>query len=868
VKLFDFKSDVQYCSHDYIWLLAERKITLNKRNGRTIWNSLLIVFLLIASLVWSGPSLASADRQPQHLAACGTPLDACWENGFHLPGVEGAVYAIVQDSQGTIYVGGNIISAGGIPVNNLAMWNGTTWLDIGGGVTHTNPSWQKVYALAVDVNDNLYVGGVFDHAGSVPANSLAKWTGSAWETIGGGTNGSVMVIKAVSGGIYVGGYFSQVGSIAANNIAYRDFQTSSWVTLGSGVDDAVYAIEFEPISNSWFVGGDFFNAGGVSAYGIARYIGGGVWEAVGGGLLNQGGSVYTLLRVARDGGGYDLYVGGSFSQVGATVDAHNIARWDGSTWYALNYGTSGEVKAMVITASGDLIVAGDFSSVGPNPGLAVNNIAKWNAGTWSVLGDGLGTESYDEVNAVLLSETEVIAGGDFDLTGSQVVNNLAKWNGSWLSIDGGLGVNNVVNILLADGDSVFVSGPITHFGSLQAIGLAKLSGSTWSGEGSPADFYIRALVNDGLTTLYAGGAFTTMGGAEANYLASWNGSAWQELAGGTNGYVNALALDDSGKLYVGGEFTVVGAGNPAEHIAMWDGTWHTLGEGLDGNVRVLALDPDGNLYAGGEFYYAGSLYVNHIAMWDGSEWHALDGGLSNSNYVEALTFDSDNRLYAGGYFNYAGSKLVNGVAMWNGYEWSALGSGMDDGVGALAIDSNGYLYAGGDFETAGDAGANHIARWDGFTWSALGSGTDSNVFELAIPTEDRLIAGGVFKIAGGKPSSYIGAYTFPPPVSVPVPQFTNSVPANVLKDGDDFWLMVNGSNFSSRSVVRWNGDMLVTTYISNSQLKALVTAERITVLGTAAVTVYTPAPLGGGSSNALSVEIVDGYYVFLPTVIR
>jgi hypothetical protein len=827
----------------------------------------MIVFLLIVSLAWSGSSLASADSLPQHFAACGTPSDACWENGFHLPGVEGTVYAIAQDSIGNIYAGGNIISAGGIPVNNLAMWNGTTWLDVGGGVTHTNPSWQKVSALAIDVDDNLYVGGVFDYAGSVPANSLAKWTGSAWEAVGGGTNGSVMVIKAVSGGIYVGGYFSQAGNIEANNIAYRDFQTNSWVTLGSGVDDTVYAIEFEPISNSWFVGGDFFTAGGVSAYGIARYIGGGAWEAVGGGLLNLGGSVYTLLRVARDGGGYDLYVGGSFSQVGATVEAHNIARWDGSAWYAVNYGTSGEVKAVLVTASDELIVAGDFSSAGPNPGLAVNNIAVWYADTWSALGDGVGTEDYDEVNALVLSGSEVIAGGDFELTGNQVVNNLARWNGSWASIDGGLGVNNTVDILLADGGSVFVSGPINHFGSLQALGLAKLSASNWSGEGSPAGFYVRALVKDGLTTLYAGGAFTTMGGADASYLASWNGSAWQELAGGTNGYVNALALDDSGKLYVGGEFTIVGAGNLAGHVAMWDGIWHPLGDGLDGNVRVLALDLNGNLYAGGEFNYAGSQFVNHIAMWDGSAWHALDTGV-DSAYVETFTFDDENRLYAGGYFAHAGGKLVNGVAMWNGYAWSALGSGMDDGVGALAVDTNGYLYSGGDFETAGSTTVHHLARWDGFTWSALGSGTDSNVFALAVPASDRLFAGGVFKKAGGKPSSYIGTYTFPPPVTAPAPLLTSLTPATAFEGGADFWLTVDGSNFSSRSIVRWDGDPLITTYINSSQLMAFVPAALITAPGTAAVTVYTPAPLGGGSSFSHGVEIVDGFTVFLPTVIR
>ena len=146
--------------------------------------------------------------------------------------------------------------------------------------------------------------------------------------------------------------------------------------------------------------------------------------------------------------------------------------------------------------------------------------------------------------------------------------------------------------------------------------------------------------------------FTSIGGASMRIiLLSWNGSAWQELAGGTNGYVNALALDDNGKLYVGGEFTDCRRRQPGQSYCHVGWNLAHFGRRIGWKcARVLALDPDGNLYAGGEFYYAGSLYVNHIAMWDGSEWHALDGGLSCSNYIEALTFDSDNRLYAGGYF--------------------------------------------------------------------------------------------------------------------------------------------------------------------------------------------------------------------------
>ena len=845
---------------------------MNHNHGRLFLFSVLIMFIVIFLPMKMG--VASQLMHPEDAdlrdTDCDSPGDTCWETGFHETGIQGYVNAMAQDPNGNIYVGGWIISAGGLPVNNLAMWDGSTWHDVGGGVTHTTYS-PEIYTLAVDASGNLYAGGSFDHAGTVAVSNLAKWNGSTWASVGGGVDGSVLAIALLSDRLYVGGYFSSVngGSIPAGNFAYLDLNSGSWMPYSIGLEyEYVKAMAFEPESESWFVGGDFSSAGGVPAYGIARLDNLGNWHAVGGGLLNYGGKVNSLLRVARAGVGYDLYVGGEFSQVGGSVDAYNIAVWDGSTWNALNYGTDYPVKAILPTASGDLIVAGEFTSVGEAPATAVNHIARWSSGSWSALGTGLGQETYNEVNALLLSGTDVLAGGDFDEAGNLAVNNLARWSTSWGSFDGGLGTNNSISLLMADGSDVYAAGNITHFGSLQAVGLAKFSEDAWINHGSPASGFVRSLVKTSPTSLIAGGAFSTIGGISAANLASWNGSAWQEFAGGTNAPVNALVQAVDGKLYVGGEFTIVGTANPASYIAVYyEGTWHTLASGLDGKVLVLALAPDGNLYAGGEFSYAGSLYVNHIARWDGSSWHALGGGLDHK-YIQAITFDQENRLVAGGYFSYAGDVLANGVALWNGYEWSALGSGMNDGVSALSVDDNGYLYAGGDFSQANGIPASHIARWDGFAWSSLGSGTDDNVFALAIPTGNRLMVGGVFKEAGGNAASYISAYTFPPPVSAPTPQISSVTPLSAPMGGDSFWLTVNGSSFSSRSIVRWNEDTMVTTYVNGNQLRALVPSAWIADEGSADVTVFTPAPSGGGvSTGSVEIEILDDVDTTAPTVL-
>jgi hypothetical protein len=85
-------------------------------------------------------------------------------------------------------------------------------------------------------------------------------------------------------------------------------------------------------------------------------------------------------------------------------------------------------------------------------------------------------------------------------------------------------------------------------------------------------------------------------------------------------------------------------------------------------------------------------------------------------------------------------------------------------------------------------------------------------------------------------------------VNNPVPTTTGLSPASATAGGPAFTLTVNGSNFVSASVVRWNGSDRTTTYVSSTQLTAAILASDIVTAGTATVTVFTPAP-GGGTSN-------------------
>ena len=88
-------------------------------------------------------------------------------------------------------------------------------------------------------------------------------------------------------------------------------------------------------------------------------------------------------------------------------------------------------------------------------------------------------------------------------------------------------------------------------------------------------------------------------------------------------------------------------------------------------------------------------------------------------------------------------------------------------------------------------------------------------------------------------------------VENPAPTLNSISPTSATAGGAVFTLTVDGSNFVSGSVVRWNGNSRTTTFVSATQLTASIPASDIASGGTAQVTVFNPTP-GGGTTTALT----------------
>jgi uncharacterized protein (TIGR03437 family) len=84
------------------------------------------------------------------------------------------------------------------------------------------------------------------------------------------------------------------------------------------------------------------------------------------------------------------------------------------------------------------------------------------------------------------------------------------------------------------------------------------------------------------------------------------------------------------------------------------------------------------------------------------------------------------------------------------------------------------------------------------------------------------------------------------------PSIASLLPSSVKAAGPDFTLTVTGSGFSSGAVVQWNRTALATTFVSNTQLTAIVPAASTLNSATAQVMVVNP---DSGASNLLPFTV-------------
>ncbi|MBC7450893.1 MAG: T9SS type A sorting domain-containing protein [Cytophagales bacterium] len=86
------------------------------------------------------------------------------------------ISSIVVDAVGTVYVASN-----GATKNYVAKWDGTSWTELGSGVTALNAN-SSINSIALDELGNVYAAGSFVNGNG--KKYVAKWNGANWSELG------------------------------------------------------------------------------------------------------------------------------------------------------------------------------------------------------------------------------------------------------------------------------------------------------------------------------------------------------------------------------------------------------------------------------------------------------------------------------------------------------------------------------------------------------------------------------------------------------------------------------------------------------------------------------------------------------------
>jgi trimeric autotransporter adhesin len=280
-----------------------------------------------------------------------------------------SVGAVTTLPNGDVLAGGRFVAAGGVPALNIARWNGSAWSALGSGLPFGFGSSGDVTAIAALPNGSIVAG--LTVTGAIPANSLRVWDGSTWSDLGGGLSPVVggfplpwnyfsrvqALLVRPNGDLIVAGQFTAAGGVPTGNIA--SWNGSTWSNLGGGMSGSVLALTTLP-NGDLVAAGAFQTAGGTATGNVARWNGS-AWS----GLVGLGGANQPVTALAAlPGGGLAAALSlPSTAGVGPSI----LARWNGSTWSTLGSGINATIWSLAMLPNGELIAGGDFTRAGGQP---------------------------------------------------------------------------------------------------------------------------------------------------------------------------------------------------------------------------------------------------------------------------------------------------------------------------------------------------------------------------------------------------------------------------------------------------------------------------------------------------------------------
>jgi uncharacterized delta-60 repeat protein len=505
------------------------------------------------------------------------------------------------------------------------------------------------------------------------------------------------------------------------------------------------------------IGGDFTTVSGFSRNRIARLNSNGGHDAT----FNPGSGFNGLVNAIALRANGDVFVGGAFTQVNGIIQ-NRITQLtaNGTVMSAfddfLPNGANGEVHAIVVQPNDQLIIAGDFTSVG---GTACSRIARLTPYfTFSYLIDAAFNQSpgFDgRVSALRLQpDGKVVAGGEFTSFSGTTRNKIARLTSTGTldaTFTPGSGFNGAVTALgLRSDGQVAVGGAFT---TSNGNGLALLSSTGATSmvfdPGTGPDGTIRSITVLATNEWVIAGAFSTVAGAVTFGRARLSATGTLDVswsACGFNGSISALSVMPDGKVMVAGLFSAY-FGTPRNSIIRlnMDGTLDpsfdpgvgpagALTDGYRDHTCIIR-QPDGRMLLGGIMNTYSGLARNGIVRMepDGTPDTSFDAQLPAQAYVKTAVLQQDGRVLIGGAFSGSIRRVMSDGSPDNTF---LMGTGFGPNLSAvqcMVLQPDGRILVGGTFGSYNGTATLKLIRLNT-------NGTLDGTFTSAVPGNPAVFA--------------------------------------------------------------------------------------------------------------------------------
>lgn len=329
-------------------------------------------------------------------------------------GADGPVHAVAVQPDRKVLIGGQFASVDGVVLARVARLHEDGYLDSffnpGAGADAT------VYALAVQPDGRILVGGAFRNLGGQPMNRYGRLNadGSVDDTfaVGFGADGIVRAIAVgPDGKILLAGDFGSVDGISRPGVARLDnagnIDASFDPSPGAAGGVNTVAIQTD---GKVIIGGNFTSAAGANYPYLARLNADGTADRTFASGTGPDAEVYSV-AVATDG---RIVVGGAFTRFNG-VDRYGIARLnaDGSLDPTFDPGAGADntVRALAVQSDNKIVFAGAFTNFA---GIPMNRFARLNPNGTLDSGFDIHAGANNLVRALALQPNSAfVIGGDF-----------------------------------------------------------------------------------------------------------------------------------------------------------------------------------------------------------------------------------------------------------------------------------------------------------------------------------------------------------------------------------------------------------------------------------------------------------------------